>query len=579
MRTRRTDKLFSESAATKHLEWLFYHGCGTKYLGWDFGVWEHLEGGGRKLTKSPGPRVWSVPEDRIEKIRWNPVWLHLKGCPRGVCRGHGERFLPFVAVDLDRHDGTIRAKGHYQAVLATGRLLKKNYGFLNWLVEVNPRNGSTKFFGFTGKPIPIDYANRLGQQIHESLIASGVGHREVFPHNSPQVFLPFREGKTTIIDTGVLGKAERKRDNRKGIREKFLTYSMIAFVEWLRRKRSFAEATLQKTLISACLQLSDQAKAPSPKTVTTPLAPTKTPVKTVSTPDSLRLEPDSFIRQREALLEFCRRNRRVVSVEEGLEFIKANHLYTGTWEQRRAKRKVRVGQILRFIGKTFDGSLCTGVRHKIEFGKFDGWAKQHCPDGWRRKASRWLDEYGTAHTRQRSRTVADWQFVSLFLSITEYLVQHDKNEDDSVPSARAESLWSLLYDQGVVAIPFCARKWKIARDHLEKLGVLKIDHHYYPGQAMKWWIGSLFPGLWKKVKKKAKGLLEAIPLVKFLLRQKERDIHNSLLQQAIQEKDDSDLFSGSGTDPPTISDHQTANQTTETVEWAETNWPRRRCSA
>jgi hypothetical protein len=271
MRTRnfRTENPFSESKATKHLNWLFYYGCGTKHLGWDFGIWTS-EGGVQRLTKAPGPRVWSVPEDRIEKIRWNPVWLHLKGCPRGICRGHGERFLPFVAVDLDRHDGRIQTKDHYQAVMATSRFLKRDYGFLNWLVEVNPKNGSTKFFGLTGRPIPVDYANRLGQQIHESLVASGIGNREVFPHNSPQVFLPMREGKTTIIDTGVLGMAERKRNNRRGIREKFETYSMIAFVEWLRRGRSFDEATLQRALISACLQLPDQAKVPSSKLVTAP---------------------------------------------------------------------------------------------------------------------------------------------------------------------------------------------------------------------------------------------------------------------------------------------------------------------
>ena len=537
-----------------------------------------LDDGTQKWTKFPGPRVWSVPEDRIERIRLNPVWLHLKGCPRGVCRGHGERFLPFVAVDLDRHDGKIQAKDHYQAVLATGRLLKRAFGFLSWLVEVNPRNGSTKFFGFTGRPIEVSYANRLSQQIHESLIGNGIGPREVFPNNSPQVFLPMREGKTTVIDTGVLGKAERKRENCRGKREKFLTYSAVGLIEWLRRGRSFDDATLQRVLISACLQLPDQAKAASPKFVTAPSAPAKTAIKTVATPDNLRDEPDSFIRQREALLEFCRRNRRVVSVEEGLEFIKTNDLFTGSWEQRRAKRKVRVAQILRFIVKTFDPSLCTGVRHEINLGKFDGWAKQHCPDGWRRQASRWLDEFGTAHTRQRSRTVADWKFVSLFLSIVEYLVQHDKNKDDSVPSARAESLWTLLYEQGMVSIPFCSRKWKITRDRLEKLGVLKIDHHYYPGQAMKWWIGSCFPGFWKAVKR-IKGLLEAVPLVNFLLGQKETTIHNSLLQQAIQNFDDSDLFFGSGADPPTVTDHPATNQTTETVEWGRKKLPRRRCYA
>jgi hypothetical protein len=124
-----------------------------------------------------------------------------------VCRGHGERFLAFITVDLDRHDGKVLAKEHFQAVLETGRLLKRGFPFLNWLVEVNPRNGSTKFFGFSGQPIPVDRANRLSQQIHEMLVANGIGSREVFPFNSPQVFLPMREGKVTIIDTGVLATA------------------------------------------------------------------------------------------------------------------------------------------------------------------------------------------------------------------------------------------------------------------------------------------------------------------------------------------------------------------------------------
>ena len=140
--------------------------------------------------------------------------------------------------------------------------MKRDFGYLAWLVEVNTKNGSTKFFGFTGHPIPVDYANRLGQEIHESLIANGIGSREVFPFNSPQVFLPMREGKATIIDTGVLGKCERRRDNRQGKREKFETYSAVGFVEWLRRGRSFDESTLKTVLVSACLQLPDQPVSP-----------------------------------------------------------------------------------------------------------------------------------------------------------------------------------------------------------------------------------------------------------------------------------------------------------------------------
>ena len=141
-------------------------------------------------------------------------------------------------------------------------------------------------------------------------------------------------------------------------------------------------------------------------------------------------------------------------MDEGLSFIKTNSLFTGSWEQNQGKRKVRVAQILPFIARTFDPSLCTGVRHEINFGKFDCFAKKHCPDGWRVGARRVLDQFGNVIERGRSRAVADWQFVSLFLSIAEYVVLNDKNGDDSVPSARASSLWTLLYDQGVISVPY-----------------------------------------------------------------------------------------------------------------------------
>ena len=106
-----------------------------------------------------------------------------------------------------------------------------------------------------------------------------------------------RQGKTTIIDTGVLGQAERRRDNSKGQREKFTTYSAVKFLDWLRRGRSFDDTTLERVLISACLQLPD-TPAPSPKVATVLLDSTKKPTKAVSTPANVRNEPDSFVRQR-----------------------------------------------------------------------------------------------------------------------------------------------------------------------------------------------------------------------------------------------------------------------------------------
>ena len=119
--------------------------------------------------------------------------------------------------------------------------------------------------------------------------------------------------------------------------------------------------------------------------------------------------------------------------------------------------------------------------------------------------------------------------------------------------------------RGSFSIPFCHRKWKIVRDHLEKSGVLKIDHRYHRGQAMRWWVGPCFPGRSAPKKPKVKGLLEAVPLIDFLkkIRARETITHNSLLQQAIREWPGFGPFCGAGRDPPPTHHPPTDNQTTK----------------
>jgi hypothetical protein len=121
----RTKNKFTEASATKYLRWVFFHGCATSYLGWRFPVRLVLDDGTEKIVEPAGPRIWPTPIDE-KRIRWNPVFEHLKGLPRGVCRGRGETFLPFVAVDLDRHDGNAPARPHIEAVLKAGRILNND---------------------------------------------------------------------------------------------------------------------------------------------------------------------------------------------------------------------------------------------------------------------------------------------------------------------------------------------------------------------------------------------------------------------------------------------------------------------
>ncbi|MGA2063273.1 MAG: hypothetical protein ABSG67_22610 [Thermoguttaceae bacterium] len=513
----------TESSATKYLKWFFYNGCAKFYLGWRYEEVEILPDFTEIIIVPAGARIWPTPTDD-KRIRWNPVWDHLKGLPRGVCRGRNEKYLPFVSVDLDRHDGSIPAKQHIYNVLKTGRLLRKHYGNLRWLVEVNPLNGSTKYFGFKNRPIPVAQANDISANIHRLLIDAGLGKREVFPYNSPQVFLPFRTGKTTIIDMGILGKCNRRRRNGDYKYELFEAYSAVAFVKWLQSGTHYNEQILYNTLIRACNNLPDIAEA---EPIITNFETDTTPIKSVIVVDD---EKDSFKRQREALLVFCRRNRRVVTVDEALTFIRQNNLFSGRWEDNYNRRRSRVESILHYISQTFDPALCN-VHYDIKVGKYDAWAKRHCPKGWRSPTRHRVDEYGLV-TEIKDRTVADWHFVSIFLSVVEYCLLQDKNADNSLPHVRAEELWDLLLERGIINVSFCPRKWKIVRDVLERLGLITVNHIWFRDQAMCWEVGLYFPGLGSWKGSRVRGLLEPGSLEELIGRGRERG-HNSYLQQKI----------------------------------------------
>ena len=210
--------------------------------------------------------------------------------------------------------------------------------------------------------------------------------------------------------------------------------------------------------------------------------------------------------------------------------IREKKLYTGDWATNLAARRARVGQILSFVSKTFDPALCEGVVNDIESGKHDAVARKHCPCGWRAPVRHDVDEYGEIST-WRDRNVADWRFVSIFLSVVEYLLVQDKNQDDTIPVARAEALWRLLEARGVVDVAFCPRKWAIVRNELERRQIITVDHTWYRGKAMCWWPGPFFPGLglWKAPKPKK--MLEPMPLAEFLEEKKEEgEEHNTYME-------------------------------------------------
>ena len=358
--------------------------------------------------------------------------------------------------------------------------------------------------------------------------------------------LPMRSDKITIIESGVLPKCTRKKreyvydDEAVPVIEKldfskiemvyldeerakfklvpYETYSVLTFWQWLRRGGHYSERALLETLKRACANLPDQVvpaveePGSQENEDTLPEAAEIKQTRHHKGDDN----PNSFERQHDALLVFCRRMKRVVSETEALQYIRSNKLYSGSWEQNLARRRSRVRWILKRIAKTFDASKCHGVRHDVQVGKFDQWAKHHVGT-IRGRDRRTMDEFGNVVIR-KNRYKVGWQFVSAFLFIIEYCLITSPNKDSSLPQDRAEENWTRCYEGGLIKIPFCDRKWAICRDWLEKQGVIKVvDRNWRRNKAMRWEVGRDFhrlPQWWRRKKKRS--LLEAVPLEEFL---------------------------------------------------------------
>ena len=265
-------------------------------------------------------------------------------------------------------------------------------------------------------------------------------------------------------------------------------------------------------------------------------SPSPLPSRRVAKVDSEEIatigeETDSFVRQRRALLIFARTLKRIPTVEEALGFIQENRLYTGAWDN--PARRGRVRGILKYISKTFDTSKCTKQTQTVNIGKYDAWAKAKFPNGIGGGKRRCV----TDDFQVREISICgqiEWKFISLFISICEYCLLVEANQDGSLPHERAKELWKYLHKKGLITTCFDDRKWAVCRDVLEKHGIIKTVRNKAPGQAWKWSVGQFFPllGLWKK--KKQPSLCAAISwmdciTVASITRETQQGQHNSLL--------------------------------------------------
>lgn len=531
----------TEAKATKLLERYLYNGCGKSYLGWKFAEYEIEADDTEVLIGSGGCRVWQFEND--EPPQWwkrqrnqdkhfldyvEPLWLHLKKCFRGLVVDNQTTHVPLIAVDPDRHTG-LPTEEFITWVQIVADIFEAETPDFRISAEVNSANGSTKFFAWpvNGEPIQLEQAKEIACRIHDRIEQESGKKVEVFPHNMPNLRLPLHPEKSTIIDSGLLGTAIRRKGREK---QKFETHSVVEFINWLASGENYDRQCLLRVVQESCANLPDE---PVPANAPKEFAPEnsesasqcKSPRRTrsarppadsgrspeyqeLATPLSIRKlqeESNSWNRQRDALLIACRKAKRVLENEEALDFIHQHKLYTGEWGQNEERRRRRVEDILKIIGKTFDPKKCsTGSRFEFDVTKYRLFTQQHLPDRIKHIERKGLvRETGEIHHYSRY-VIATNEDIACWMAINEFCRTTSLQDDGGVPEDRAEKIWEAIHRAGKVKHKWCVKRWRLIRDHLHERKIVICDYESDRNKAYCYQPGQFHPGV--KAKRRRNGI-------------------------------------------------------------------------
>jgi len=239
---------FTEKEATKLLE----------YMVWDHSDEDHY-----------------ITEAQVDGERKRATWKSEISTPSLASHLAGERYYGVkkgrmtmqIAVDCDRHSGSVPAHDHMVKSLKIGQVLTKRFPHLRFAPEINLKNGSVKFFGWLGDFMPVPLAEQIGEQVRKALQQDlpeyDFDRLEIFPSNSPQIFAPLRADKTTIINTGPVHKVQkyrmRKVNNGKRQRHYYQAHSCADFINWIYfSDTQFDQVEFEKVLREAVTRCPDK---------------------------------------------------------------------------------------------------------------------------------------------------------------------------------------------------------------------------------------------------------------------------------------------------------------------------------
>jgi hypothetical protein len=243
-----------------------------------------------------------------------------------------------------------------------------------------------------------------------------------------------------------------------------------------------------RRLVEQLEQIAAEAK-PTVAPATTPVPATRLVARDVDRQDH---ECNRFTANIHQLMALARRLGRVPEVEEAMDHLRENHLYTGDWDDGEARRERRVAFILdRYVEPDFDEKKCGGNLRADEVmslvNQYTDWAGRKYGSGVR--------------TLVDGRLVCiDSRVLGTYLAICMFILEQDSNQrDGGIPYGRIKGLWNALVARGLVRVPFSYNAYRRCRTFLDQQDVLNItDRDYSVGCSMRYGRGQWFPGAYKE---------------------------------------------------------------------------------
>lgn len=246
-------------------------------------------------------------------------------------------------------------------------------------------------------------------------------------------------------------------------------------------------------------------------------------------------EPNSFNRQREALLRYSRQLRRVPSVDEAMQHIRDHGLFSGDWTDNLGKRRSRVSRILDYLARTFDPSKAQGLVG----------GNGICDSEFLRQLKRSKNQFPTQF--YLGRVLVSAQDVAVMRYLAWYKIVYAPNVDKTVPRESHKALWNKMHEEKKVRTRFNKKRWQYIRQAMESAKEINVfDPNYGRGEAMKWRLDSQFHHAGQGMSHKAKPVLSATQRVArdCYAREVSEEFSSAAAEEARKKREEHNLLKG-----------------------------------